>query len=105
MSKKPRRRLEPKDRKRELVDAGIVAARQVGFNNLRREDVARVAGCANGTLSLHFNTLGQFKRALMREAIKRGELRIIAEGLAIRDPNALKAPEDIKQKAITAAAI
>ncbi len=94
-----RRRLAPKDRKRELVDAGILAARRVGFNNLRREDAASVAGCVVGTISLHFNTLGQFKRAIMREAIKREELRIIAEGLAVRDANALKAPEELKRRA------
>ena len=101
-TKTKRRRLEPKDRKRELVDAGLVACDQVGFAALRREDVARVAGCVSGTISLHFTTWGQYKRALMREAIRRGALRVIAEGLALRDPNALKAPEDVKARARSA---
>jgi molybdopterin-biosynthesis enzyme MoeA-like protein len=42
----------------------------------------------------------QMRRAIIREAIQRKSLVIIAGGLGINDPDAQKAPDDLKAKAV-----
>lgn len=97
-----RKRLEPLDRRQQILDAAIDQAREQGFQNVTREGIARKAECSDGLVSSYFNTMSQLKRALMREAIRSEVLEIVAQGLVVGDPCAKKAPEELKKRAIGA---
>ncbi len=93
-------RMTPKDRKNEILLAGLKAAERLGFTNVRQADIAKEAECGFGTVTLRWGTMAQLRRAIMRQAVKQESLSVIATGLAIGDPNAKKAPEELKKKAL-----
>lgn len=96
-----KKRLQPDDRKQQILTAAIkVAARPGGWARLTREAVAREAGCAEGLPSKYFGTMVNFKRAIMRAAIHDWNLSVIAQGLASGDKVAAKAEEALKRKAL-----
>jgi AcrR family transcriptional regulator len=85
--------------KEHILDCALILANSVGYQNLRRDELARVAGVGQGTINLHFSTMVQLKRAVMRAAIRYGEHRIVAQGLSISDPQALAADDHVKRNA------
>lgn len=93
------KRLNPTDRKPLLVDAALTAATKHGYRRMTRENIAAHADVSPGLVSLYLGTMTKLRRTVMREAIKRGLASIVAEGLAERDPQALKAPDDLKSEA------
>ena len=96
------KRLQPEDRKQEILQAALDEACAVGYSNIKREDVARRAACAEGLVSRYFNTMPQLKRAVMRAAVKAEVLQVIAQGIAANDNQAMKAPAHLRSKALLA---
>lgn len=96
-----RKRLLPDDRKLEILNAAIkVAGRPGGWSKLTRDAVAKEAGCAEGLPSKYFGTMVAFRRAIMRAAIVRADLSVIAQGIAAGDKYAQKADADLKARAL-----
>ena len=93
-------RLAPETRKQQILDAALIVAQERGYHAASRRIVAEAAGCAPALIQHHFSTMTQFKRALMRRAVASRCLPVIAQGLACRDSEALKAPDDVKRAAL-----
>ncbi len=93
-------KLKPEVRKDQIITAALDVAERVGYKQMLRKEVADEAKCGTGTVSLHFGTMTQLRTQVMRHAIKRKRLKVIAQGLAHNDQRALKAPENIKREAI-----
>lgn len=96
-----KRRLDPKDRRAEILQAALDVAEKVGCKQLTRIQVAQKARCAESLVSSYFGTMIQFKRIVMRAAIKNERLKIIAYGIVEKDKHALKASPDLKQRALS----
>lgn len=94
------KRLAPEIRKEAILAVALDRALVLGLNNLRRDDIAQHAGVANGLVTRYFNTMTQLRRAVVRAAIHRECLPVLAQALASRDPDALKAPEDLRKRAL-----
>jgi AcrR family transcriptional regulator len=93
-------RLDPKERKQQILDVAVKLAEVVGVEGLRREGVAKGAEVADGLVSRYFNTMTQLRRAVMRRAVHTENLTIIAQGIAARDPEAMKASPELRAKAL-----
>lgn len=93
-------RMEKEARKASVLEAAIVVAEKIGFANMRTKDIAEQANCGYGTVTLYWKTMGQLRRGVMRAAIQRKCLKIIAVGLATGDKEAKKAPDDLKKAAL-----
>lgn len=87
-------------RKELLLNAALALSETVGYQNITRESIANLANVSPGLISQYFGTMVQLKRSVMRAAIAREIITVVAQGLGVRDPQALKAPEALKQKAI-----
>lgn len=87
-------------RKQQILAAAVIEAQHHGYQNVTREAIARRATCAPGLVSHYFGTMVDLKRAIMSEAIRTRELRIVAQGIADRHPKAKRAPDDLKLEAI-----
>ena len=75
-----KKRLQPADRKQEILNAAIkVAGRPGGWSKLTRDSVAKEAGCAEGLVSKYFGTMITLRRSIMRAAIVAGNLAVVAE--------------------------
>lgn len=94
-----RTRLTPKARREQILDAALGEARTRGYENVRRHHVAECAGVSPGLVGHYFSTMPQLQRAIMREAVARGDVAIVAQGLARRDKQAIKAPAALREAA------
>ena len=89
-------RVAPTLRREQLLQVALIIAMEIGYNNLTREAVAEKAGVSVSLISNYFGTMKQFKRVIMRAAIKQEIPEIVAQGLVIKDTHALKAPQGLK---------
>lgn len=94
------KRLNPALRKEQILEAAIELAIKNGYQHVTRDTIASHAGVTYSLVTHYFNTMPQLKRAIMRAAISREIVEIIAQGLASRDPQALKASDELKQRAL-----
>lgn len=94
-------RLHPDNRKEQILDAAVkVASRPGGWSKLTREAVAREAECADALVSKYFGTMLTFRRTIMRAAIVRSDLSVVAQGIAAGDKYAQKADANLKARAL-----
>jgi AcrR family transcriptional regulator len=98
------KRMTPTDRKASVLEAAIVAAQKHTFAGLRLSHIAEQDECSNATVIQYFKTMTQMRRAVMRAAIKRRLLPLIAQGVAIGDPTASKADTELKKAALASMA-
>lgn len=98
-----RRMNNTKEREEEILAAAVTASEVKGYQNITREDVAKLAGCSPALITARFSTMPQLRRAIMRAAVRLEVLPIILQGIAAGDPHARKAPEELKKKALARA--
>lgn len=83
-----------------VLAAAINLATRDGFAHITRDGVAKQAGVGAGTVNLYYGTVPQLKRDVMRFAVRNEVLSVIAQGIAARDPQAMKAPDELKRRAL-----
>lgn len=91
---------QPAERREQILDGAIEQAKAIGFTRITRDGVAAHCGLSAGSINLHFSTMTQLRRDVMRAAVKREILPIIAQGLAAGDAHARRAPAELKQRAL-----
>lgn len=96
---KERIRRLPKDRKEELLAAALALAEKQGYTNVSRAAIAAQCGVSEALLSHHFGTMIEFRRTLMRYAIRKENLAVVLQGLVAKDARAIKAPELLRARA------
>ena len=82
-----------------LLDAAVKLAQKVGWDNLTRDGIATAAGVSFALVTLRLGQKNELMRNVMRRAIKRQSLPVIAQGLSRKDKTAAKASPDLKQRA------
>lgn len=87
------------DRDNRILNAAMDLAKADGYQWITRDAVAALAGVSPATVSNVFGTMRDLKRAVLREAIARGEHRIVAQGLGDQHPIVMEAPEDVRKAA------
>lgn len=95
-----RQRLTKEARRAELLDAAVVLAERLGADKLTHDHVATRVGVARTLVVHYFGTAVQLRRDVMRAAVKRRVVCIVARGLALRDPHALKADDALRDEAM-----
>ena len=93
------RRLDPSVRTAELLRVAIEVAGVRGWRQMTRECIAVAAGVSPALISARLGTMDALRRSVMRAAIKHQVVSIVAEGLAVGDAHARKAPDDLKRLA------
>lgn len=94
-----RSRLEPNQRKQQILNAALKWAEYAGLSNITREDVARAAFVAPSTVTVYF-TMEELRTAVVKMAVKVECLSVIKDGLFLGYNAAIDAPEELKNKAI-----
>jgi AcrR family transcriptional regulator len=87
------------NRKTAILKAAMDVAQTAGYSRVTLQEVARQARCTHGLVLYYFSTVAQLRRAVMSEAIRVGDAAIIAQGLAIGDSKAKRAPPELKAAA------
>jgi len=87
-------------RKEQMLAAALELSELLGYAKVTREDIARKIECAPALIPYHFGTMTNLRRDIMRAAIRKPSLPVIAQGLAANDPHARKAPDALKRAAV-----
>ncbi len=82
-----------------VLAAAVDEARAVGFQWMRRADIAARAGVSTGLVSSAFGDMLGLKRAVLTEAVRIEDAAIVAQGLADGHPIAKGAPQALKDRA------
>ncbi len=87
-------------RKAEVLAVALQLAEELGYTNITRDKLALRANISTGLVSRYFGTMAQLRRSIMRAAVAQKNLSVIAQGLTLKDPTALKVTDEIKQQTI-----
>lgn len=87
------------ERNSKVLEAAIVEAEAEGYQFITRDAVAKRAGVSAGGVNNAFGTMLGLKRAVLREAIRREILPIVAEGLACKSPVIAEASPELIERA------
>lgn len=94
-----KKRMVPGERKAQLLAVAIGIAEEAGFGAVSSRLTARRAGCAQSLVCYYWSG-GELKADVMRDAIKREVLGVIAQGLGCADHTAQGAPQELKTRAV-----
>lgn len=85
----------------QILAAAAKLAINKGYQQVTRKEVADALGMAPATIHQRWGTMAKFRRDVMRYAIRASPpvLAVIAQGLAMRDPHARRAPWYVIQQA------
>lgn len=90
-----------KTRRGEILAAALTVATDRGYLTMTCTQVAAAAGCVHGTVFSHFETMGHLRDAVMRQAVAEGCAEVVLQGMVTGHIDALRAPPEVKQSAIT----
>lgn len=88
------------DRAAKVLGAACHLANKYDLSAVTRSRVAASAGVSDATVSNAFGGMDALLVAVMSEAVSRPLLKVLAQGLAMGDPIALAAPDDVKYAAL-----
>jgi AcrR family transcriptional regulator len=83
-----------------ILSEGLKFAIENGWDNLTRDAFCTHMGIAAGSVNYHFGDMAGFRRAIMRKAVAKREVAIVADGIASKCKEARNAPESLKKLAI-----
>lgn len=91
--------LKPDVRANELLDVALDLAARTGWRSLTHTSVAQAAGVSPALVVLRLGTKTELLRDVMRRAVNRGVVPVVAEGLAVGDKHAKRASEALREQA------
>lgn len=95
------KRFNSEIRKQMVIDVALRLAASTHYMHVQRKQIADVLQVSPPALTYHFGTMRQLQRAVVEEAIKRKDLKIIAQAVVARDENVRKAPLPLLRRAIS----
>lgn len=98
--KKTRRRETPTIRREEILNAAIELAVKIGYQNITRDGVALAANISSGLVTIYFSPIQELKNAVMKSAIEKEILSIIAQGMSLGDTQAQAITPELKQRVL-----
>lgn len=93
-------RLNPDERYKQLLESAVAIAEENGFNQMTHALVATKSSVSKATVFKYFETISKLRDEVMRVAISRELLPVIAAGVVSRNEVALVAPESLKEKSL-----
>lgn len=97
---KPQMKFEARARIAQILAGALEIAKRDGYARVTRDAVAHYVGISSSLIPHHMGTMEEFRRKIMREALRTECLPVIAQGIAARDRHALKASPELRAKAL-----
>lgn len=93
-------RLSAADRRAQILTTALELAEQTHYLKTTRDDIAGELDLSGPGVQFHFGTMGNLRTELMRAAIDRENLTVLAQGLLAKDAMAAAAPLELKERAL-----
>ena len=87
------------ERREEVLNVALQLAIEVGYTQVTRERISSVIGITKQAIQHHIGSMDELRTDMMREAIARECLPVIAQGMALRDPLVHSASSDLLGRA------
>lgn len=94
-----RNRVNPELRREQILSVAVDLSKTDGYHKITREQIAAKCGISPSLIRRYFGTMPKLRRDIMRAAVRGEVVEIIAQGLAVSDDHAKKAPNNLKQAA------
>lgn len=94
-----KKRMKPGDRHEQLLTVALELSRTKGYDRVTKLQIAEKAEVVHSLVNVYFLNMEKLRRDIMRAAIERECIEVIAQGLVNGDKYARKAPTKIKKKA------
>lgn len=94
-------RISSTARRASILALALPLAERYGFDNIPRETLLRQANIPASRF-VQLWPIARFRADLMREAVAKRNLRVLAQGLAVRHPVAMAAPREMRLAAAEA---
>lgn len=72
-------RMDPADRKQQLMESALVLLREDGYKHLTRVAVAQMTGTTDALVNRYFGSRNGMRAAVVEEAAKRRDVRALAQ--------------------------
>lgn len=106
-------KLDPRERRAQILTEAVKQAAKVGYQRIKRDELAAALGVSPALINAHFTTMEQLKRDVMRQAVATASgkdlstpvvvpcaLRVVAQGIVARDRHAGRVSETVKAAAL-----
>jgi len=98
-------RVDPALRRAHILNTAVGMAKSEGYQRITRDGLAKKAGVSSGLVTRYFNTMIQLRRSIVRQAVQREVLEIIAQAVLSNDPHVSKAATELKKRALASVAV
>lgn len=95
-----RKRTSPNLRRKHVLDVALELAKTKGYNTLTRNEVAAGANVTPGLITHYFQSTEALRVVILKTAVSQEVLEVVAQGLTHKDPIAVQAPKELKDKAV-----
>ena len=85
-----------KERTAEMLRAALDLANVTSWQALTHDSIARKAGVSASLVKVRLGSIATVRQAVMREAVKQRVVRVVAEGLAVRNRTARRADASLR---------
>lgn len=87
-------------RREQIIDKALDLSVEIGYDKITRARVAEAAGVSGRLIYHHFGDITELKKVILRVAVDRECLSVIAQGVVNKAPAALAAPRRLRLKAV-----
>jgi AcrR family transcriptional regulator len=84
--------------KQTILLAAVRLARTQGMFKLKRREIAKAAGCGNGTVNYHFKSMDALRGAVVAHAIEHQVIEVLVQARAERDPRLGRMSQELKDR-------
>lgn len=95
-----RTRLISSDRKKIVLDVAVNLAANYGYKTVPRFLISKRAEISEALVTHYLGRRDEIPKLILKTAIKTENLAIIAQGLSVNDPTALRLNKDLKERAV-----
>lgn len=88
------------ERAARVLDAAVAIASEQGYGAVSREAIASMTKLSLGTVSNAFGSMDELRREVLRQAVIKKILPIVAAGLALNSDITANASPDLKRRAL-----
>ena len=100
MTRNNNAKMTPKGRKNQIIQAGVTYSEKNGYVTLQFGAVADGLGISRALPFKYFKGLGDFRKSVMREALRTNNLNLIMQMMCMREKLVKKAPPEILKQAV-----
>lgn len=89
-------------RAEQIMECAVLVSQEIGYANMTRAAVAERARCSTALVNHYWGEFRLLQDKVMKVAVERELLPIIAQGLLDKHPAALFAPRALQERAASA---